>query len=607
MLRQRLLTIALVSWLILVFNIERYDLLNINIPTIIYVISAAVLVGVLLLPDFVLIRWYVLLIPVLLLYGGYRYVTMEPDQSEFAFLTIGVESSIIGITFLLGWLISKQVADTERTYDALVMNSENSRTLSPLEGEDVFNRELFRARQYERPMTILLVKPPSLSDLRKVYPGHLSYQVSLQHRYLKARIAQLSEALLYATDPVTTYGDNVVICLPETTGANAMNLARRIAAVVKASLGVQLQIGIAELSKEAPLYRDMLALAEKNIYAFVSQVTDDSDKNDDQDAAPPTIKFEDDDTLPIPVLFEDTIDGMVSIVDKRAEDAKQANTIKDQVIVPFAKPIPQADQTGTQKPPSFYDRIVARLLGMQLFPLEQLQIHSDDVVKVYYNPDFWVNRLPYQSTATRNIYRYVKRLLDMTLILLASPFLLIIFSVIGCAIYFEDRGPIFYAQNRTGRGNHTFKMWKFRSMIVDANDPQKLKELGVYRNHRGETVDKNGEKLKNDPRITRVGKLLRKTSLDELPQLWNIWVGDMSLVGPRPTSFGVETYEMSQTHRLSVKPGLTGLWQVYDRGDTDFDNRLVWDMRYIDKMCLWLDLQILFLTFTRQVLKQRGA
>ena len=627
MLRQRFLSISLVVWLILLFNIERYDLLGINLPTILYIVSAAAVVAVLLVPDFILIRWYILLVPIVVTYGTFRYITMEEIASLPNWIFIGVESVILSLTFFLGWLISRQVADTERTYDALVMNTESSRTLDPVQGEEVFNKELFRARQYSRPVTMLVVKPPTLRDLKKIYNSHLSYQISLQHRYIKSRVAQLSEALLYSTDPITTNGDNVVICLPETDAPTALTLARRIAAVIHASLGIEVEIGVVELSKEMPLYNDMLLSAEENMYTFVNTLPEDDDDNPKTNI-PVDKKFEDDDTIPIPLLdYEDTNAPQAPILDSPVREpviqakSEPAEPVAEATLVGHddtSKIIRSGKSTSkpeghlikkeiTEKQISLYERIVAALLGTQLLPLDQLQIKAEGISKNYYNPDFWVNRLPYQSRMSRIIYRYIKRALDVTLILLASPLLIPLCSTIALLIYFDDKGAVLYSQERTGIGNHKFRMWKFRSMIVDANDEEKCRELGVFRNERGETVDANGDKLKNDPRVTRIGKFIRKTSLDEIPQLWNILMGDMSLVGPRPTSFGVEKYEIQQTHRLSVKPGLTGLWQVYDRGDTDFANRLIWDMRYIDKMCLWLDLQVLFLTFTRQVLKRRGA
>jgi lipopolysaccharide/colanic/teichoic acid biosynthesis glycosyltransferase len=113
-------------------------------------------------------------------------------------------------------------------------------------------------------------------------------------------------------------------------------------------------------------------------------------------------------------------------------------------------------------------------------------------------------------------------------------------------------------------------------------------------------------KITNDPRITRVGRFLRKTSLDELPQIINVLRGEMSLVGPRPTSFGANTYDLWHTERLDVTPGLTGLWQIIGRGSLEFDDRVHLDITYIERRCLWMDVQILLRTFTA-VLQQRGA
>lgn len=589
MLRQRLLSISLVIWLILLFNIERYDLLGINLPTMLYIVAAALVVAVIMVPDFILVRWYILVVPVLAVYATYRFITIDNETVIPSVVFIFVESAIIALTYFLGWLISRQIADTERTYDALVMNSENSRLMDASTGEDVFNKEFFRARQYDRPVSMLLIQSPGIEELGRVYKNHMSYQISLQHRYIKARIAQLAESQLYGPDPITTHGDYIVICLPETDEETALKLARRMAAVVHASLAMSIQIGIVQLKKEMPLYEDMLKEAKRNMYAFVIP----SDDNESKPPKPPT--YNDDDTMPIPY-----IDDANTIV----YDSSQSPPIPETMTELEAEPV--EDGIPAEKISS-YERMISYLLGMQLFPLHQLRIHSDSIAKSYYNPDFWVNRLPYQGKASRTIYGYIKRVMDIVLasliLLVFSPFL----GIVAFLIWRDDKGDVLYSQERTGRGNHKFQMWKFRSMILDANDPKTLEKLGVVRNERGETVKLNGEKLAKDPRVTRIGRIIRKTSIDELPQLWNIIKGDMSLVGPRPTSFGVEKYDISQTHRLTIKPGLTGLWQVYDRGDTDFENRLIWDMRYIDKMSLWLDIQILILTFTRQVLKRRGA
>jgi lipopolysaccharide/colanic/teichoic acid biosynthesis glycosyltransferase len=144
-------------------------------------------------------------------------------------------------------------------------------------------------------------------------------------------------------------------------------------------------------------------------------------------------------------------------------------------------------------------------------------------------------------------------------------------------------------------------MYKFRSMVPGA---EKMLSSVAEVNSKGELA--GPLKLANDPRITRIGKILRKTSLDELPQLINVLLGDMSLVGPRPTSWSPESYKLWHTERLDVVPGITGLWQICGRGGQDFDDWLRWDIRYMERRSLWLDFVILFKTVTT-VFKQKGA
>ena len=142
-------------------------------------------------------------------------------------------------------------------------------------------------------------------------------------------------------------------------------------------------------------------------------------------------------------------------------------------------------------------------------------------------------------------------------------------------------------------------MYKFRSMVPDA---EALKEKYAHLNE----LQWPDFKITNDPRITPVGRILRKTSLDELPQLINVIRGEMSLVGPRPTSFSAETYQLWHTERLDVLPGLTGLWQIVGRAQLEFDDRLRLDIAYIERASLWFDINILFRTVLA-VFRQRGA
>lgn len=154
----------------------------------------------------------------------------------------------------------------------------------------------------------------------------------------------------------------------------------------------------------------------------------------------------------------------------------------------------------------------------------------------------------------------------------------------------EDGGPAFYSQERIGKDEKPFKMWKFRSMIVNAD---KMVEQLEEQNE----IDGAMFKIKDDPRVTKIGHVIRKYSLDELPQLWNVLKGDMSLVGPRPPlPMEVEDYTPYDKLRLTVMPGCTGLWQVTKRNDADFDEMVELDLEYINNSSLWFDFKILLKT-----------
>jgi lipopolysaccharide/colanic/teichoic acid biosynthesis glycosyltransferase len=196
-------------------------------------------------------------------------------------------------------------------------------------------------------------------------------------------------------------------------------------------------------------------------------------------------------------------------------------------------------------------------------------------------------------------YHLVKRILDLTLVLLALPILGTAFVLCALIIKIESPGgTVMFTQDRTGKGGRRFRMFKFRSMVPNAE------EMKAELMHLNE-LQWPYFKITNDPRVLRFGKIMRKTSLDELPQILNVIRGDMSLVGPRPTSFAANTYALWQTERLDVTPGLTGLWQIVGRGETEFDDRLRLDIAYIERRCLWLDIQILVRTFTT-VISARG-
>lgn len=199
----------------------------------------------------------------------------------------------------------------------------------------------------------------------------------------------------------------------------------------------------------------------------------------------------------------------------------------------------------------------------------------------------------------RAVYYASKRAFDFTLGTIMLVAFLPVFLAVAIAIRLESPGPIVFVQQRTGYNGKRFKMYKFRTMVANAEE---LKEK--YR-HLNEMTWPDF-KITNDPRVTRIGRFLRKTSLDELPQLWNIVTGSMSFVGPRPTSFKAETYQLWHTERLEAKPGLTGLWQIGGRADVDFDERVELDIEYIERQSWGLDMRILFAT-AGAVFTGRGA
>ncbi len=217
------------------------------------------------------------------------------------------------------------------------------------------------------------------------------------------------------------------------------------------------------------------------------------------------------------------------------------------------------------------------------------------------NENVWIKSFDPQSRViTGALYVFLKRGMDLLLVTFASPVWVPMFCVIALLIWISAPGaPVLFSQLRTGKGGKRFPMYKFRTMVPNA---EKLKAEYAHLNE----LKWPDFKITNDPRVTFVGRILRKTSLDELPQLLNVLRKDMSLVGPRPTSFGAETYQLWHTERLDVIPGITGLWQIEGRGRLEFDQRLRLDIAYIERAGLWLDTVILFRTITA-VFKQRGA
>lgn len=208
--------------------------------------------------------------------------------------------------------------------------------------------------------------------------------------------------------------------------------------------------------------------------------------------------------------------------------------------------------------------------------------------------------LAFSSGHEKPLQLALKRGFDITVSSLALAFLSPALLLTALAIKLDSRGPVFFKQKRTGLNGREFYLWKFRSMTTDA---EARRESLQHRNEMSGPVFK----ITNDPRITRVGSVLRKTSIDELPQLWNVLRGDMSIVGPRPI-LELKKWEYDRWHcrRLSVKPGITCTWQISGRNDLDFPTWMKLDLDYIDRWSLALDLMI-FLRTIPAVLLGRGA
>ncbi len=213
----------------------------------------------------------------------------------------------------------------------------------------------------------------------------------------------------------------------------------------------------------------------------------------------------------------------------------------------------------------------------------------------------WIKQFdPQKRIMTGSMYLFAKRAIDLLLVILAMPVWLSLLCLIAVLIWVSAPGaPILFYHLRTGKGGRRFYMYKFRTMVPNAE------ELKANYAHLNE-LKWPDFKITNDPRVTLVGRLLRKTSMDELPQLLNVLRGEMSLVGPRPTFFESDKYKLWQTGRLDTLPGITGLWQILGRGSVDFDTRSRLDIAYIERASLWLDINILYRTIF-VVLKQKGA
>ena len=195
-----------------------------------------------------------------------------------------------------------------------------------------------------------------------------------------------------------------------------------------------------------------------------------------------------------------------------------------------------------------------------------------------------------ESSMEFSLYEVIKRLIDVVCSFLGVLVLSPLFIIIAIIIKTTSKGPVFFYQKRVGKNGKEFYMYKFRSMVVNAEE---LKEKLADQNEMSGPMFK----MKDDPRVTKVGKFIRKTSIDELPQLWNVLKGDMSLVGPRPSlPKEVAQFEEWMYKRLEVKPGLTCYWQVSGRNNIDFEDWMKLDIKYVDERSTWVDIKLIFKT-----------
>lgn len=222
-----------------------------------------------------------------------------------------------------------------------------------------------------------------------------------------------------------------------------------------------------------------------------------------------------------------------------------------------------------------------------------------------------VPTMPMQSDSSmKPSYLRIKYLLDIIFSLLILLPLCLIIVIVAVFIRMDSVGPIFYRQKRLGLNGAEFTMYKFRSMYVDNDDSFHRQAVAEYMNGQklnGDVTSDTSYKKTDDPRITRVGRFIRKTSIDELPQFFNVLRGEMTLVGPRPPlSYEVENYGPYDWLRLAGKPGLTGNWQVYGRSRVTFQNMVEMDIEYLQQQSLWKDLKLIVLTIP-VILQGRGG
>ncbi len=571
MARFRLLLVGLTIWLIIIFNLARPELLlgekdlSFNLSPLVYLMASLTAIVILLLPDLGRANIYLILIPVLGIYLVSRFMLDTPDPAtpKHTFYFIVTEIVVLFLTVVVVRAVSLAVTNFEMAVENVVLRPANSRILSMADGEDKINSELLRARRFDRPVGFIVVRITLLEAMRPSPAPKLTLESAFQRHYLQTRIGQEIEASLHQSDIFAWYNDDLIVCLPEMDYGKVLEPAKEIDTLLHVRLGIHVPMGLSAFPESGLIYKDLIEAALRNPYHFELEDTQ-NPPNDDGDSQANTNAAREGLLTRQPSLPDAS--SRVNLSSLLATFRNLPNLLP--VTIPGTRK--RTDTAGAK------------------------------------DPDFWVNRLPYQSASSRGFYRIIKRAIDLGVVTLSAPIVIPLVGLISLLILIDSGRPIFFVQERTGLGGRRFKMHKFRTMIPNAEALlHDLARRGLAK------LDAQGKlaeplKLQPDPRVTRIGRFLRKTSLDELPQLIDVAQGNMSLVGPRPTSWDVSSYSLLQTERLSVRPGITGLWQIYSRGTTDFNTWVQWDVLYMDKMSLSLDLQILWQT-VGQVFSHRGA
>jgi lipopolysaccharide/colanic/teichoic acid biosynthesis glycosyltransferase/GGDEF domain-containing protein len=560
--RFRILLLILVLWLIFIYNLERPDfdfigLGNVDLDSGVYIITGLISMAILILPDLAK-RYEVALIPTLVIYAVSRFAVGNPVTQSSIYLTI-TEIVVLAVTVWIARKISLVISDFEQTVEDVLLKPDDLNVLDKDKGEEKINNELSRARYFDHTVGFLLIHMSSFDQAEDLTNTRFDMEGALQRRYVQLRVAQVARSILPKISILVWDEDDLVICLPETGYAATEQLARALYTKLALHLNLTIPMGIAVFPKDGLIYHDLVQATMRNMLDFGDSAPDDGEE-------PPS-------------------------------DTPQSTRIRTTPNAVMATP--KADMMTIAK--AQWRSIMNPLPRVQGLTVKPAGGDSN-----LYDPNFWLHELPYQSITSRSFYQIVKRIIDIIVVVASFPVTLPAMGLIALLIKATDGGSIVFKQERTGFGGRRFKMYKFRSMVEDAEEL--LKDLAA----KGLAVlDEKGKlaeplKLDPDPRITRIGRILRKTSLDELPQIFNVLNGDMSLVGPRPTSWGLNRYQLKHTERLNVRPGLTGLWQISARGNTDFDIWLQWDNAYIDKMSFLLDMQILVRTVGK-VMKRKGA